>query len=242
MERPWYSHYAPGVPHQMDIPEMPLTKLLFDAVKAHPQQPAISFYGNQINYAHFDDLSTRFANALGRLGAAKGDRVAIMLPNVPQAVIAYYGALKAGCVVVQTNPLYQAEELAQQITDSGAKVILALDLFKSRIDPIAPGTDGSPLEAVIYCGVRDYLPTVKKFLYPFKAKRDGMWAPIKNPAAFEHNFLRLIESAPVTAPLNVHLSPDDVALLQYTGGTTGVPKGVILSHRNLVANTLQCEA
>jgi long-chain acyl-CoA synthetase len=242
MERPWYSHYAPGVPEQLEIPEIPLTKLLFDAVRKHPQQPAISFYGNRINYARFDDLATRFANVLVKLGAVKGDRVAIMLPNLPQAVIAYYGALKAGCVVVQTNPLYQAEELAQQIVDSGAKVLVALDLFKPRIDPIAPGTGGSPLEAVIYCGVRDYLPTVKKILYPFKAKRDGMWAPIKHPKAYEHNFVTLIEHAPVTAPLNVHLSPDDVALLQYTGGTTGLPKGVILTHRNLVANTLQCEA
>jgi len=252
MDRPWYNHYAPGVPHHIDIPEVPLTQLLIDAAKGHPQSSAINFYGNRISYAHFDDLSTRFANALGRLGAGKGDRVAIMLPNLPQAVIAYYGALKAGCVVVQTNPLYKGEELAQQMANSGAKVLVALDIFRPIIDPIMPdatgGSDGqdaadaTSLEAVIYCNVRDYLPTIKRLLYPIKARGDGMWAPIKNPSPPLYDFVSLLERSAVTAPLNVHLAADDVALLQYTGGTTGTPKGVILTHRNLVANTLQCEA
>ncbi len=238
--RPWFKHYAPGVAHHLDLPDVPLTRFLSAAAKAHPTHPAIGFYGNRISYARFDELSTRFANGLLKLGLKKGDRVAIMLPNVPQAVIAYYGALKAGCVVVQTNPLYQSAELAQQVQDAGAKVLVALDIFEPRIKNIAPGTDGSPLTDVIYCGVRDYLPILKKLFYPFKAKREGMWNPVK-PGGHVHSFMQLLDRSSVTQP-NAHLDPDDVALLQYTGGTTGTPKGVILSHRNLVANTLQCEA
>ncbi len=239
-DRPWHRHYAPGVPHRVTLPEVPLTGLLAEAVHNHPNRPIIGFYGNRISFARFDELSNRFANALRQLGLVKGDRVAIMLPNVPQAVIAYYGALKAGCVVVQTNPLYQAEELAHQVRDSGAKVLVALDIFEPRIKPIAPGTDGSPLTDIIYCGVRDYLPTIKRLLYPFKARRDGMWNPVLTGSHL-HEFVLLLNRAPATLP-QAHLDPDDVALLQYTGGTTGLPKGVILSHRNLVANTLQCAA
>ncbi|MBI5137534.1 MAG: long-chain fatty acid--CoA ligase [Nitrospirae bacterium] len=239
-DRPWLAHYAPGVPHHIKLPGVPLTHLLANSVKRHPQRPAMNFYGNRIPFAKLDDLASRFANALVKLGARKGDRVAIMLPNLPQAVIGYYGVLKAGCVVVQTNPLYQSEELAQQVRDAGARFLLALDLFKPRVRPIVPGTPGSPLEAVIYCNVRDYLPPFKKLLYPFKARLEGMWAPVK-PSPREHDFVTLMNRAAVTLP-NVHLDADDVALLQYTGGTTGIPKGVILTHRNLVANTLQCQA
>jgi long-chain acyl-CoA synthetase len=198
---------------------------------------ALRFIGNPITFGELDEMTNRFANALDKLGIRAGDRVAVMLPNVPQAVIAYYGALKAGAVVVQTNPLYMTEELDYQVKDSGAKVLVTLDIFKHKVDPMFKG---SPLKHVIYCGVRDYLPTLIKFLYPFKAKKEGMWNPFdKIPP--NHEFVKLLESAPATPP-RATPGADDVALLQYTGGTTGTPKGVILTHRNLVANTMQCRA
>jgi long-chain acyl-CoA synthetase len=236
-DRPWFDHYAPGVPREVGVPDVPLTRLLADTVGRFPGRPAIRFYGATLSYGAFDERTARCAAALAGLGVRKGDRVAVMLPNVPQFPIAFYGALRAGAVVVQTNPLYQSEELLAQLLDSGTKVLFALDIFRERIEPIM--TDAG-LDAVIYCGVRDYLKGVKRLLYPVKAKRDGMWRPFeKHPPA--HDMERLLAAAAITPPA-VRPAADDVALLQYTGGTTGVPKGVILTHRNLVANTLQCRA
>ncbi len=236
-DRPWFDHYAPGVPREVEVPDVPLTRLLADTVKRFPGRPAMRFYGATLSYGAFDERTARCAAALAGLGVKKGDRVAVMLPNVPQFPIAFYGALRAGAVVVQTNPLYQSEELLAQLLDSGTKVLFALDIFRERIEPIM--TDAG-LDAVIYCGVRDYLKGWKRMLYPVKAKRDGMWRPFeKHPPA--HDMERLLAAAAVTPPA-VRPAADDVALLQYTGGTTGTPKGVILTHRNLVANTLQCRA
>ncbi len=235
MERPWYQSYADGVPHDIDIPDQPLTAFLADSVRRFGDHTAINFYGNRISYTQLDELTTRFANALGGLGVKAGDRVAIMLPNVPHAVIAYYGALKAGAVVVQTNPLYMTEELDFQVKDSGATVLVTLDIFRERVTPMMAG---SPLNAVIYCGVRDYLPTLLRWLYPLKARKDGMWVSFdKHPP--DYDFLKLVQNAGTDTPA-VKPEGDDVALLQYTGGTSGVPKGVILTHKNLVANTMQC--
>jgi long-chain acyl-CoA synthetase len=237
MERPWHKHYAPGVPPEVEIPAVPLTHFLEESARRYPDGPAIRFYGGVIRYRRFLSLSRRFAAALAGLGVKRGDRVSIMLPNVPQCPITYYGALMAGAVVVQTNPLYQTEELERQVKDSGSTVLVALDIFRDRIEPVF---EGSGLKAVIYCGVRDFLPPVKRLLYPIKARRDGMWKPFaKTPPA--HDLKALLKATPDTAPPAAPAA-DDVALLQYTGGTTGIPKGVVLTHRNLVANTAQCRA
>jgi long-chain acyl-CoA synthetase len=237
MNRPWFDHYAPGVPREVEVPEVPLTRLLADTVKRFPGRPAMRFYGAVVTYGAMDERTARCASALAGLGVRKGDRVAVMLPNLPQFPIAFYGALRAGAVVVQMNPLYQSEELLAQLVDSGTKVLVALDIFRERIEPIMADAG---LTAVIYCGVRDYLRGWKHLLYPIKARRDGMWRPFKkHPPAYD--FERLTAAAPVTPPA-VGTAADDVALLQYTGGTTGHPKGVILTHRNLVANTVQCRA
>ncbi len=237
MDRPWHAHYADGVPANIDLPDIALTRLLANSVEQHGELTAIRYYGEAISYQQLELLTNRFANTLIRLGIGPRDRVAIMLPNVPQAVIAYYGALKIGAVVVQTNPLYTTEELAQQMDDSGAKVLIALDLFRTQV---APMFERSPLESVLYCGVRDYLPTLLKLLYPFKAKRDGNWVSFdKQPP--EYDWLDSLAESEPTAP-TFQPAADDLALLQYTGGTTGIPKGVMLTHRNLVANSLQCAA
>ncbi|MDH4229897.1 MAG: long-chain fatty acid--CoA ligase [Nitrospirota bacterium] len=236
MDRPWYAHYSPGTPREINIPDRALSDFLTESAQKAPHQVALRFFGRGITFAQLDQLTNRFANALRGLGVQPGERVAIMLPNLPQAVIAYFGALKARAVVVQTNPLYQSAEIALQMADSAARVLVTLDIFRDKVDPVLKG---STLQHVVYCGVRDYLPPLLRTLYPLKAKREGMWKPFEKVAP-NHDFLRLLESAS-TAPQQATPASSDVALLQYTGGTTGVPKGVILTHRNLVANVLQCK-
>src|SRR3990172_3055022 len=170
MERPWLKSYEKEVRCTIRYQKIPLFKLLTDSARRFPAKTATIFYGNRITYEQLDELTNRFAHALTRLGVRKGDRVAIMLPNIPQCVIAYYGALKLGAVVVQTNPLYVERELEHQLNDSGAQVIVALDMFYPRIKNIRGKT---PLKAIILTNVRDYLPTLLRWLYPLKAMREG---------------------------------------------------------------------
>lgn len=235
MGRPWLACYEPNVPESIPYPDVPLYQLLNDAVSRFPKNKALSFYGKETTYKELDVQTTRFANALKSLGVKKGDRVAVMLPNVPQCVIAYYGVLKLGAVVVMTNPLYVNREIQVQMVDSGAETIIALDFFYPRIASVFKET---PLKNIILTSIRDGLPLLLSLLYPIKAKKEGQWikVPHKPPV---YNMARLIKSAPDSVP-DVAVHSSDLALLQYTGGTTGTPKGVMLSHSNLVANTLQC--
>jgi long-chain acyl-CoA synthetase len=234
MERPWLKSYEKDVPATIQYPNVPLFKLLTESAKRFPKKTATIFYGSRISYEHLDELTNRFAHALAGLGVKKGDRVAVMLPNIPQCVIAYYAILKLGAVVVQTNPLYVERELEHQLNDSDAKVIIALDMFYPRIRNIQ---DKTPLKSIILTSVRDYLPTLLRWLYPLKAKREGQWVVVeKVPPLFD--FIELLQRSDPTQPV-VDVRPDEVALLQYTGGTTGVPKGVMLTHTNLIVNTIQ---
>ncbi len=235
MERPWLKHYGAGVPATLPYPEITLHQVLRDSARRFPERPALEFYGRSMTYRELEDITGRFAAALIELGIQKGDRVAIMLPNVPQALIAYFGALKAGACVVQTNPLYVAREISHQIRDSGAETIVTLDQFYPRIKEVMAKT---PLKRVILTNVRDYLPWLKRLLYPLKARRERQWVVVKRvPPVFD--FGTLIRGAPREFP-DVVVGPHDLALLQYTGGTTGVPKGAMLTHQNLVANAVQC--
>ena len=235
MERPWLRHYQAGVPAAVAHPDVTLHQLLIDSARRYPTHPAIEFYGRRLSYRQLDALTDQFARALLHLGIRKGDRVAIMLPNIPQAVIGYFGALKAGAYVVQTNPLYVGSEIAQQMMDSGAETIVALDLFYPRIKEVMGRT---PLKRVIVTSVCEYLPWLKRLLYPLKARRQGQWVAIERVPPV-HDFAALLKQAPADLPLP-DVSPDDIALLQYTGGTTGVPKGAMLTHRNMVVNAVQC--
>jgi long-chain acyl-CoA synthetase len=235
MERPWHAQYEAGIPPTLAYPDVPLHRFLTDSARRFPDRTALEFYGRRIPYRELDELTDRFAQALIGLGVRKGDRVAIMLPNCPQALIGYFGALKAGACVVQTNPLYVAPEIAHQMTDSGAETILALDQFHPRIQEVM---DRTPLKRIILTNVRDYLPWLKRLLYPIKARRQGQWVEVERVPPI-YDFPALLTAAPPGLPPG-DVSPDDLALLQYTGGTTGVPKGAMLTHRNLVANTIQC--
>lgn len=238
VERPWIAHYPPEVKPNLEYPRVPLTHFLEKSAKDFPQNPALDFMGKRITYAQLLQSSYQFANALKKLGVQKGDRVSIMLPNVPQAVIAYYGALFAGAIVVQTNPMYTERELTHQLVDSGAETIVTLDLLYNRVMNVKPATS---LKNVIVTRIPDYLPVIKKWLYPLVQRKQPK-PPVINYGNGVFSFLSLLAESPST-PVTPEIDPErDLALLQYTGGTTGVAKGVMLTHKNLVANAVQCQA
>lgn len=235
MDRPWLKFYEPSVPANLQYPPVPLHQLLIESTQKYPNQNAILFYGKGMTYRELDEETNRFAQALLKLGVRKGDRVAVMLPNVPQCVIAYYGALKIGAIVVMTNPLYVERELQIQLADSGAETIVALDFFYPRIEKAKQGTG---LKNIILTSVRDKLPWLLSLLYPIKAKKEGQWIHVeKKPPIYD--MMEIMQQASSSSP-DVSVVETDLALLQYTGGTTGIPKGVMLTHKNMVANALQC--
>ncbi|MGH7167781.1 MAG: AMP-binding protein, partial [Nitrospiraceae bacterium] len=236
MDRVWLKQYDPGVPGTLSYPDIALPDLLTRAAERYPDRPALRFFGRVIRYRELDALATRFAHALMKQEIRKGGVVGLMLPNLPQTVIGYYGSLRAGAIVTPVNPLFVESEIAHQVSDSGCETILALDQFYPRLKPLLGRTC---LKRVILTGVADYLPWLKRLLYPLKTRGQGRYGPTSvSPAV---STLRQFLSGPPGFP-PVRISRDDVALLQYTGGTTGIPKGVVLTHRNLVCNTWQCRS
>lgn len=234
-EHPWLNSYESGVAPRLSYPETTLGNALAETAGKYPDHPALLFYGKRIKYSELDGLANKFARALVRLGVKKGDRVALMLPNIPQMVIAFYGALRTGAIVVSTNPLYHEHELEVQLKDCGAEVLVAVDMFYPVIARVLPLTK---VKSLILCGIRDFLPFPKNLLYPVKAKLEKQWVRVKRvPPIF--NFADILRQE-TDSPTNFPVSPDDIALLQYTGGTTGIPKGAVLTHRNLIVNAFQC--
>src|SRR5438874_3372625 len=165
--RPWIRHYEQGVPAQFDIPDHPLTWLLDQTVGRYPGHTAFIYFGTKLSYARFATLANRFAIELQKLGIQKGDRVAIALPNIPQYPIAFYGALRAGAVVVPTNPLYTEREMQHQLADSGARVLVMLDSFYPVVHGVRANTS---LEHVILTSPADFLPRVLHTLYPLSQR------------------------------------------------------------------------
>ena len=236
MDRPWYKFYQEDVPHSFDFPRIPLFSLVDRTAEHFPDAVAMSFYGRKIRYREFQALTRKMADVLRRLGVKKGDRVAIMLPNCPQTVITYYGALRIGAVVVNTNPLYVEREMTHQFNDAGAETLVTLDLFYEKSMKTMQKTR---LKRIIFTGVQDFLPFFLKFLYPLKAKREGQWVEVSpSPGEGVYRWKDLMKEA-TDQVKDEEVESEEIALLQYTGGTTGVAKGVMLTHRNLVANAYQ---
>lgn len=236
--KPWLKYYPKEVQPSYEYPKQNLALFLLQTAAKYPSHKALSFMGKEMTYRELLDSAFRFANALRRIGIRKGDRVAIMLPNCPQTVIAYYGSLMTGAIVVQTNPLYVERELEFQMRDSGAVVIVTLDLLYRRVMNVLPNTS---LQVVIVTSIKDYLPFPRNVLYPLAAKKDGQKRDVTYGSGVFAWKTLLAESN--AAPLVEEVDAErELALLQYTGGTTGVPKGVMLSHYNLAANTLQAKA
>jgi long-chain acyl-CoA synthetase len=236
-ERPWTRSYPDGVPADFEFPKVPLTRLLDDAASSFPTNTALAFLGNKQTYKQLKDEVDRFATALAGLGVGKGDRVAIVLPNCPQNVITFFAALRLGAVVVEHNPLYTESELRHQLADCGAKVAVVLDRVYGTIEKVRKDTS---VEHVIVTSVADYLPPAKKLqlrLPVAKARkaRSELIAEVPKGAPVKQ-FTALLKGATVPARQAAIDPENDLALLQYTGGTTGLSKGAMLTHYNLVSN------
>lgn len=235
MEKAWLKHYDRGVPHSLSYPSIPLQQFLTDTARKYPDRPALIFFNHSIPYHELHALADRFAAALQKLGVRKGDRVALYLPNCPQFVISYYGALRAGAIVVPFNPLYVAREVELLLNDSGAAVLVTLSRFYPTVREVRART---PVKQVIVTNIKEYFPPLLKLLFTLaREKRDGHRVDISGEAN-THWFPEVLAKAP-TEPSPAAVDPHETAVLMYTGGTTGIPKGAELTHRNLVTNAIQ---
>jgi long-chain acyl-CoA synthetase len=236
MDRPWYKHYVKGTPKEIKIPEGPLWKGLDDAVKNYPDNIALFFEGVKITYRELGELVDRAANGFAKLGVKKGDTVAIMLINCPQFVISYFGALKCGAIVTPVNPLAMPKELRIYLQDTKAKVMVVLNFFYGVVEAVR---EESSLEKVIIATGWDMMSKIKQILAPKTVYKKEMQhvPPFREGDILWNDF---IASATPEPPV-VKIEPaKDLAVYQFTGGTTGIPKAAMLTHNNLKANCEQC--
>jgi long-chain acyl-CoA synthetase len=237
-ERPWLASYSPGVPADIDpLQYTSLVQLMEESFQKHATRPAYSFMGKELSYGKTDSLSRSLAAYLQSLGLARGDRVAIMMPNVPQYPVAVAAILRAGFVIVNVNPLYTPRELEHQLKDSGAKAIVILENFAHTLEQCIAATS---VKHVVLASMGDLLG-LKGALVNYVVRNVKKMVPAFNlPGAVRFNQATSQGSKAVFR--RPELKSDDVAVLQYTGGTTGVSKGAVLLHRNIIANVLQSEA
>ena len=242
----WVKNYEKGVPENVTYQGQLIHETLNAAAAKYPNKVAVRMLlkylplgiaiQSKMSYSELVEATDRFAAALRNMGVKQGDRVSVMLPNIPQQVIAFYGILKAGCVVVNTNPTYTSREIEHQLADSGAETIVMLSSLYSRLQPIQAKT---PIKRVIITDVPDPLGFPFNRLVEKQVRAGGLMVDVADgPGIFR--FKHLLASSPAKAPA-ISVKPEDVVLLQYTGGTTGVPKAAMLTHANLVNNVLQLE-
>jgi long-chain acyl-CoA synthetase len=239
MDRPWLKHYPEGVPHEIRTDAYAsLVELLDNSFSQFAARPAYKFRGKEFSYELIGRLSTAFGAYLQSLGLQKGDRVAVMMPNVPQYPVAVAGILRAGFVVVNVNPLYTPRELEHQLKDSGSKAIVIMENFATTLEQVL---DHVPTKHVILATLGDLMGLLKGPLINYVVRNKLKMVP---PYSLPHAvpFRRALSLGGGLTLKKAAVGPDDVAVLQYTGGTTGVSKGAVLLHRNLVANILQSEA
>ncbi len=231
-ERIWHKSYPPGVPAELDFEKITLPDILTRTAERFPEKTALLYMGKAITYRELDTLVNKFARALLDIGVKKGDRVGMLLPNIPQIVIANYATYRIGAITSMNNPLYTEKELTHQLNDSGTSVLVALDLLTPLVLKLKGETG---LRSIISCHINDYLPFPKKQLFPL-LKKDMYRKSAPGEDLLE--FKDLINNAS-DQPLTSAASWDDVAALLYTGGTTGVSKGAMLTHANLSCNVQQ---
>jgi long-chain acyl-CoA synthetase len=233
--KPWLGNYEEGVPSEIDVPDYPLQHLLEKSASKYPSRPALVFQGNTITYRELNELTNRAAAALAAAGFTKGDRAVIYMVNIPQFVISYFGILKAGGIVIATNPLYTERELEHQLIDCGAETVFVLSRYYNQLKSVQ-ATGNTKIKRIIVTNVKEYLPTHLNLLYTlFREKKSGDRVTIQPGDMAFKDFLATGSQAPMT---EVDVTGKDVALLQYTGGTTGLSKGATGLHKNLVSNTL----
>jgi long-chain acyl-CoA synthetase len=228
LARPWLKHYPPGVPATVEAPLKSVPQVFDEATERDPQRAAVVFYGRSISYGELREATDRLANALAALGIRKGDRIALYLLNSPQFIIAYFATLKCGATVTPISPVYTSHEVRHQIQDSGARAVICQDILYEKVEK-----SGVKLDFAVLTNVGEYLPALKRLF--------GKKAQVR-PAANLHWLQDLLKEHPPQAPA-VGIDPRaDLASLPYTGGTTGNPKGVMLTHYNLVASQAMSEA
>ena len=236
MEQLWIKNYDEGVPKHIDYPQKPLFHFLEEGAAKHPDKACTIFKGATISYQEMNDLSDTLAGALADLGVKKGDRVGIFMPNTPQFVMAYYAVLKAGGVVVASNPLYTATEIAHQANDAGIEVMLAMSNFYKTVKEAQPDTK---IKTVIVTNLKETLPALTRVLFTLAFEKKGGHR-IEGGLPESDLWMKdlLAKYQPSDRP-KLDIGPDDSCLFQYSGGTTGVPKAAVALHRNIVANSLQ---
>lgn len=235
--RPWLRNYPSGVQADIEQTDLTIPDLIRRAAARFPDRVAFAYYGRHLTFREIDRLSSMFANRLIERGLQPGDRVLVVLANMPQYPIVHLGTMKAGGVVAALSPLLVEREIAELAADSGAKIIVALDRVWDRIAPLI---ERGVVERAIMTGPQDYLPTVKRLLYPLKYRKEMISVPFDSARGIES--LRDVMKGASNRDPQVQIDPSAIAAFQYTGGTTGLPKAAVLTHRNLVANVLQVRA
>ena len=235
-ERPWLSHYDQGVPQSIDYPKEPLFFFLEEAARKYPDRPCTIFRGAKISYKEMNAITNQVAAALASLGVKKGDRVGIFMPNTPQFVIAYFGILKAGGVVVATNPLYTPTEIEHQVNDAGIEIMFVMSNFYNTMKAAQPKTR---LKTLIVTNLKETLPPILSLLFTLAKEKKGGFRIEGGLKAGDLWMKDLIGNFSPDDRPKLEIGPDDTALFQYSGGTTGVSKAAVAMHRNVVANTLQ---
>lgn len=233
-EQVWLKRYDEGVPHHIDYPEVPLFYYLEENARRFPEAPCTIFKGAKISYQEMNSITDQLAAGLAELGVGKGDRVGIFMPNTPQFVMACFATLKLGAVVVAVNPLYTAREIEHQVNDAGIEVMLVMSNYYNTIKQVQPNTK---IQNIVVTNIKEALSPILSFLFTLtKEKKDGFRVQLEDGDQWMQEIIE--KHSPEDRP-KVDVSPDDIALFQYSGGTTGISKGAIATHSNLVANTLQ---
>ncbi len=236
-EHPWFKRYDKGVPHTIDYPAVTLYYFLEESARKYPDKPCTIFKGATISYKEMNSITDKLAAALASMGVKKGDRVGVFMPNTPQFVMAYFGILKAGGVVVATNPLYTPPEIEHQVNDAGVEIMLVMSNFYEKMKVTQPKTK---IKTLIVTNLKETLPPILRVLFTVaKEKKSGFRVELQPGDIWFQDLLA--KYSPTDRP-KLEIGPDDTALFQYSGGTTGISKGAIAMHRNLVANALQVKS
>jgi long-chain acyl-CoA synthetase len=236
-DKPWLKHYEKGIPETIRFEETCIPAFLERSAREFPDHTALLFQGFKVSFRELNDMVNRFSACLSGFGIQKGDSVAILLPNVIPCVVSYYAILKIGAIAVMNNPLYSDRELLHQFNDSGSKLLITLDLLGNRMIDLRPQTG---IRQIIYTSIGDYLPFPKNRLFPLVAKKKKLTADVKS-APNVHKWKEVLLTAKPDSS-GADLSFDDVAMYQYTSGTTGISKGVILTHGNLSRQVQQLQS
>ncbi|MGZ9221164.1 MAG: long-chain-fatty-acid--CoA ligase [Anaerolineales bacterium] len=238
-DQPWLAHYDKGVPQTIEVPNAPLFYFLEESARKYPDRACTIFKGAVITYKEMNAITDHVAAALVDMGVKKGDRVGIFMPNTPQFVMAYFGILKAGGVVVATNPLYTAHEIEYQASDAGIEVMFVMTNFYNTIKKAQPNTK---IKKLIVTNLKEALPPIMRVLFTLLREKKGGFrieGGLQEGDVWMQDLLEKYKDAPRPG---VEVGPDDTALFQYSGGTTGISKGAVALHRNVVANTMQMKA